>query len=151
VYKFILAFSILLTGCVQDKDLTDLEERLEKNIQEKMSQFERIGSFYKEPIKFEIHDLNVEGEDVTAAIRSTDPRIDGKELFLDVEMFIKSGDVLIKKDFDYFYLTDGIGKIDTSFYISRDNKKLIQPEKGISVTFKLRGWGELYPGSFSYK
>ncbi len=95
--------------------------------------------------------IKVNEEEVSAVIRSNDPRLKGKSIYVDTNIIIRSGDVFVTESPGFYYLNDGVGKIDESYFIPTKKKKLIQSDKGIQVEFKVRGWGEMFPAEIVVK
>jgi hypothetical protein len=135
IIHLILAISLLsLVGCLKESETAN-----------------RYDSYHENPVVFEVHDLKVDGEDITAALRSQDERIKGKTLYLDSMIDVFSGETKITESSEFFYLTDGIGKIDTILWIPSEDKKKINPNKGIEIKIRILGWGEMFPGVVQQK
>jgi hypothetical protein len=135
------------TGCLKEEDLqahrAEVDARLEA--------LDRYSSYHSDPVVFEIHDINIDGEDITGVIRSLDERIKGKALYLDAIIDVFSGGNKVKESSEFLYLNDGIGKLDTSLWLSSEDKKKIDSNKGIEIKLRLHGWGEMFPGVVNQK
>jgi len=146
--KLIIPLAVLaFAGCVKEEDFkahqADVDKRLEV--------LERFSSYYSNPITFEIHDLKVHGKDVSAVIRTLDERVKGKTVYLDAVFDVFSGETKVTESAEYLYVTDGIGKIDTSLWLSSESERKIDQSKGIEIKIRLIGWGEMFPGSIEQK
>lgn len=138
---------LAFTGCVKEEEFkahqADIDERLEA--------LERFSSYYTNPLTFEIHDIKVDGEDVSAVIRALDKRVKGKTVYLDAVMDVYSGETKVTEISEFLYVTDGIGKIDTSLWLCSEAERKVDPTKEISVKIRLLGWGEMFPGIIQQK
>lgn len=130
------------SGCVKKEEL----EAYKQQVDQKLNCLERYITYYEEPVVFEFHELKVKDTKITATIRSIDDRIKGKTIYMDVSLVIKSGDTFIKESSDYFLVSDGLGKVETEFWLSSEEKNKIVPIKGVQVEIVLQGWGEMFPG-----
>ena len=120
---------LVLMGCIKESETAN-----------------RFDSYYLKPVVFEVHDVKIIDEDVTAAIRSQDTRLEGKSIYLDCIFDVFSGETKISESAQFIYLNDNIGKIDVSLYISSKEEEKINPSKEISVKVRIVGWGEMFPG-----
>lgn len=142
-----IAAFLAFTGCVKKEEFkahqADVDERLEA--------LERFSSYYTNPLTFEIHDMKVDGEDVSAVIRALDGRIKGRTVYLDAVMDVYSGETKVTENSEFLRVTDGIGKIDTSLWLSSEAERKVDPSKGISIKIRLLGWFEMFPGVIQQK
>ena len=135
IIHLIIALSLLSSvGCLKESETAN-----------------RYDSYHETPVVFEVHDVKVDGEDITAALRSQDERIKGKTLYIDSIIDVFSGETKVTESSEFFYLTDGIGKIDTSLWIPSEDEKKINPNKGIEIKIRILGWGEMFPGVVQQK
>ena len=170
-YSFILSMTalILLSGCINEDDYKafqkDIDERIkyveekslskdellafQENTEDRLATIEQFTSHLSQPLKFEVHQISLDGLRLSGVIRCLDDRIKSKTLYLELKIdVIHSGNKLVEEE-DYLYVSDGIGKLDYEFWFSSDTKKDLF-ETHISeknIEFSVTGWGELFPGT----
>jgi len=66
-------------------------------------------------------------------------------------MDVYSGETKVTEISEFLYVTDGIGKIDTSLWLCSEAERKVDPTKEISVKIRLLGWGEMFPGIIQQK
>ena len=138
---------LFCTGCIKEEDL----QAHKAEVDARLEALDRYSSYHSDPVVFEIHDIKIDGEDITGVIRSLDERVKGKALYLDAIIDVFSGGNKVTESSEFLYLNDGIGKLDTSLWLSSEDKKKIDSTKGIEIKLRLHGWGEMFPGVVNQK
>jgi hypothetical protein len=144
----LLASSALITGCVKQSDFDEFKSEN----QSALKIAARYNSYFDNPPTFEFHDEKIDSDhNVSAVIRATDERLKGKSVYIDLKMILLSGDTEVETSEEFLYLKDGVGKVDTGFFISPSDKAKIDPSKPLRIKWVIRGWGEMFPAVIEQK
>lgn len=137
-----LVSAALLVGCVKQEDFDVFKSQSQPAIDIAA----RYSSYFVNPPVFEIHNQTINSDyKVTAIIRTTDERLRGKSVLLDVQMTLLSGDVEVKSYPIFLGVDDGVGQIDEMFFLSPSEELKMVPSRPVSVRWDVRGWTELFP------